>query len=103
MAASAVAVVVQATTTARSPALAKPLAPAESPAGDAALSMTVSVTDLPVAATARPRVAAPVMRRRPPRSPTAADAGAPAAAEADDTAADESDDEATQGQAAQGQ
>ncbi len=62
-----------------------------------ALSMTVSVTDLPVAtaSAARPRVVLPAARAQPRSSPATA-TGAGAGAE--DTASDESEDAAAQGQ-----
>jgi serine/threonine-protein kinase len=70
-------------------AQATPTGPA---ASGSSLSMTVSVTDLPVA---RPKVVVPVVRPRPQPAPST---GAPGASTAEEPAANESEDEATQGQ-----
>jgi serine/threonine protein kinase len=69
--------------------------PADAPAVASALSMTVSVSDLPVA-TARPHVV-PVARPQLPRPPPAATTGANDPAEAQ-TTEDESDDASAKGE-----
>jgi hypothetical protein len=56
--------------------------------------MTVSVTDLPVAPTARPKVYVPVARPQSPHTAPAASAGQGS----EDTATSESDGDGTQGQ-----
>jgi serine/threonine-protein kinase len=78
------------------PVQAQPAGAAGSPPAESAISMTVSVTDLPVAtaSAARPRV----VPRPQPRIQPSATTAAPAGSGADDTAAGESDDGANQGQ-----
>jgi serine/threonine-protein kinase len=74
----------------------RPPGAAVPPAADSAssISMTVSVTDLPVAPTARPKVYVPVARPQSPHTAPAASAGQGS----EDTATSESDGDGTQGQ-----
>jgi serine/threonine-protein kinase len=88
----------RATSAAPSPVQSTTPNPATPLATGSAISMTVSVGDLPVASTARARVAVPVARPQAPRISHAATNGAPAGPDAEEPAAGESDDQATQGQ-----